>query len=335
MSAAKRPVIGITMGDPAGIGPEIIVKALLESEIYRKCRPVVIGDAGVIKDILRVCNLSGEIKMIDKISGLPPGAGKIEMFDFNNVDMAGMKLGVPSKICGSAAVDYIKKAGELAMSKKIDAITTAPINKEVINAAGFQYPGHTEMFAEIAGTGDFGLMMVGGGLRVILVTTHMAIKDVPRHIKKGNVLRTIRLAHKAMGYFDKHAPRIAVAALNPHAGEGRLFGTEEWDEIMPAILDARGEGMDVSDPLPADTLFYKTKDGYYDIVVAMYHDQGLIPIKLLAFGKAVNVTIGLPFIRTSVDHGTAYDIAGKDCADPGSLVEAVKLAVEMVGCTHA
>lgn len=335
MPAAKRPIIGITMGDPAGIGPEIIVKALSGPEIYRICRPVVIGDAAVIKDILRACNLSAEIRKIENISSPPPGTGVIEMFDLHNVDMAGLKLGVPSKICGSAAVAYIKKGGELAMAKKIDAITTAPINKEVVHAAGFQYPGHTEMFAEMSGTRDFGLMMVGGGLRVILVTTHMGLKEVPRHIKRGSVLRTIRLAHKAMGYFDNHAPRIAVAALNPHAGEGRLFGTEEWDEIMPAVLDARGEGMNVSDPLPADTLFYKTREGYYDIVVAMYHDQGLIPIKLLAFGKAVNVTIGLPFIRTSVDHGTAYDIAGKDCADPRSLIEAVKLAVEMVGCTHA
>ena len=335
MSAAKRPVIGITMGDPAGIGPEIIVKTLLEFEIYKTCRPLVIGDAEVIKDILKKCKLPGEIKKIDNITGTPPGKGKIEILDLHNVDMANLQLGVPGKICGTAAAEYIKKAGELAMSKKIDAITTAPINKEVLNVAGFQYPGHTEMFADIAGTTDFGLMMVGNDLRVILVTTHVAVKDVPKHIKKNGVLRTIRLAHKAMGYFDNHAPRIAVAALNPHAGEGRLFGTEEWDEIMPAVLEARGEGMNVSDPLPADTLFYKTKEGYYDIVVAMYHDQGLIPIKLLSFGKAVNVTIGLPFIRTSVDHGTAYDIAGKDCADPGSLIQAIKLAIEMVGCTNA
>ncbi|MBI5756610.1 MAG: 4-hydroxythreonine-4-phosphate dehydrogenase PdxA [Nitrospirae bacterium] len=335
MTSAKRPVIGITMGDPAGIGPEIIVKALLEYDIRKICRPVVIGGAGVIKNILKICNLSGEIKKVDKISGPPPCAGKIEIIDLNNVDTKNLKLGVPSKTCGIAAVAYIKKAGGLALSKEIDAITTAPINKEVINAAGFQYPGHTELFAEISNTKDFGLMMVGGGLRVIHVTTHIPLKEVPRHIKKGNVLRTIRLAHKAMGYFHTKTSRIAVAALNPHAGEGRLFGAEEWDEIMPAILDARGEGIDVSDPLPADTLFYKTKEGFYDIVVAMYHDQGLIPLKLLAFGRAVNVTVGLPFIRTSVDHGTAYDIAGKDCADPRSLVEAVKLAVDMVGYTHA
>lgn len=332
---AKYPVIGITMGDPAGIGPEIIVKTLLESGIKKICRPVVIGDASVIENILTVCNLSGEVKKIDNISGPPPAKNSIEIIDLNNIDVSGLKSGIPGKACGSAAVEYIKKAGELALSKKIDAITTAPINKEVINAAGYKYPGHTEMFAELSGTRDFGLMMVGGGIKVILVTTHMALKDVPGHIKKGSVLRTIRLAHKAMGYFDNQVPRIAVAALNPHAGEGRLFGTEEWDEIIPAILEARGEGMDVSDPLPADTLFYKTKEAYYDIVVAMYHDQGLIPIKLLAFGKAVNVTIGLPFIRTSVDHGTAYDIAGKNCADPGSLIEAIKMAVEMVGYTHA
>ena len=335
MGVAKRPVIGITMGDPAGIGPEIIVKAILEYDINRICRPVVIGDAEVIKKVLKTCRLRAEIKVIEKIASAPAGSGKIEIVDLHNIDVKGLKYGVPGKACGSAAVSYIKMAAGLALAKKIDAITTAPINKEIINAAGFQYPGHTELLAELAGTKDFGLMMVGGGLRVILVTTHMALKDVFRNIKKDRVLRTIRLAHKAMGYFQTKAPRIAVAALNPHAGEGRLFGTEEWDEIMPAVIEARGEGLDVSDPLPADTLFHKAKERYYDIVVAMYHDQGLIPLKLLAFGKAVNVTVGLPFIRTSVDHGTAYDIAGKDCADPGSLIEAIKMAVEMVGYTHA
>jgi len=335
MGAAKRPVVGITMGDPAGIGPEIIVKAILEYDINRICRPVVIGDAEVIKKVLKTCRLRAEIKVIEKIASAPAGSGKIEIVDLHNIDVKGLKYGVPGKACGSAAVSYIKMAAGLALAKKIDAITTAPINKEIINAAGFQYPGHTELLAELAGTKDFGLMMVGGGLRVILVTTHMALKDVFRNIKKDRVLRTIRLAHKAMGYFQTKAPRIAVAALNPHAGEGRLFGTEEWDEIMPAVIEARGEGLDVSDPLPADTLFHKAKERYYDIVVAMYHDQGLIPLKLLAFGKAVNVTVGLPFIRTSVDHGTAYDIAGKDCADPGSLIEAIKMAVEMVGYTHA
>ena len=335
MGTAKRPVVGITMGDPAGIGPEIIVKAILEYDINKICRPVVIGDAEVIKKVLKTCRLRAEKKVIEKIASAPAGSGKIEIVDLHNIDVKGLKYGVPGKACGSAAVSYIKMAAGLALAKKIDAITTAPINKEIINAAGFQYPGHTELLAELAGTKDFGLMMVGGGLRVILVTTHMALKDVFRNIKKDRVLRTIRLAHKAMGYFQTKAPRIAVAALNPHAGEGRLFGTEEWDEIMPAVIEARGEGLDVSDPLPADTLFHKAKERYYDIVVAMYHDQGLIPLKLLAFGKAVNVTVGLPFIRTSVDHGTAYDIAGKDCADPGSLIEAIKMAVEMVGYTHA
>jgi len=335
MAAVLRPIIGITMGDPAGIGPEIIVKAILEYDINKICRPIVIGDAGVIKNILKTCKLSAEIKTIKKIGNPPAGTGKIEIIDLNNVDIKNLKAGVPGKTCGAAPVAYIKRAAELALSKEIDAVTTAPINKEIINAAGFKYPGHTELLAELAGTKDFGLMMVGGGLRVILVTTHMALKEVFKHIKKNNVLRTIRLAHKAMGYFQTKTPRIAVAALNPHAGEGRLFGTEEWDEIMPAIIEARGEGLEVSDPLPADTLFHKAKEGYYDIVVAMYHDQGLIPLKLLAFGRAVNVTVGLPFVRTSVDHGTAYDIAGKDCADPRSLIEALKMAVEMVGFTHA
>jgi 4-hydroxythreonine-4-phosphate dehydrogenase len=199
----------------------------------------------------------------------------------------------------------------------------------MMNAAGHHYAGHTELLADLTNTREYGMMFVGGGLRVILATIHMALKDVPRHITTPAVLKTLRLAHKAMQSFGFNAPRIGVAALNPHAGEGRLFGSEEWDVILPAVIKARDEGIHASDPLPADTLFYKARNNYYDIVVAMYHDQGLAPLKMLAFGNAVNVTVGLPIIRTSVDHGTAYDIAGKGCADPSSLLAAVKLASEM------
>jgi 4-hydroxythreonine-4-phosphate dehydrogenase len=215
------------------------------------------------------------------------------------------------------------------MKHEVDAIVTAPLNKEMMNAAGHKYSGHTELFADLTKTKEYGMMFVGGGLRLILATTHLALKDVPRHIKKNSVLKTLRLAHQAMKFFGMDAPRIGVAALNPHAGEGRLFGNEEWDEILPAVLEARAEGINASDPLPADTLFYKARNNYYDIVVAMYHDQGLGPLKMLAFGNAVNVTVGLPVIRTSVDHGTAYDIAGKGCADPASLLAAIDLAAKM------
>jgi 4-hydroxythreonine-4-phosphate dehydrogenase len=217
----------------------------------------------------------------------------------------------------------------VTVSSEADAIVTAPINKEMMNAAGYHYAGHTELLADLTNTKEYGMMFVGGGLRLILTTIHLALKDVPRHVTAATVLKTLRLAHKAMRYFGMEHPRIGVAALNPHAGEGRLFGSEEWDEILPAVIKAREEGIHASDPVPADTLFYKARNNYYDIVVAMYHDQGLAPLKMLAFGNAVNVTVGLPIIRTSVDHGTAYDIAGKGCADPASLLEAVKLATKM------
>jgi 4-hydroxythreonine-4-phosphate dehydrogenase len=333
----RKPIIGITMGDPAGVGPEIIVKALLSSEVGSLCRPVVIGDGAVLQQVRDRCGLKGEIRSVESIETPLPPPQTVEVLDLHKVDLSHLKPGTPGRTSGEAAAAYIIKAAELALAKQIDAVTTAPINKEILNAAGYTYPGHTEFFAALSGTDDFGMMMVGGGLRIMLTTIHLSIRDVPRHIKKGAVLRAIRLAHRAMRFFpvpDPDRPRIAVAALNPHAGEGRLFGTEEWDDILPAIREARGEGIEASDPLPADTLFYKAREGYYDAVVAMYHDQGLIPIKLLAFGRAVNVTIGLPFIRTSVDHGTAYDIAGKDSADPRSLIEAIRLAVEMVRQSH-
>jgi len=215
------------------------------------------------------------------------------------------------------------------MGREADAIVTAPINKEMMNAAGHHYAGHTELLAELTNAREYGMLFVGGGLRVILATIHLALKDVSRHITQASVLKTLRLAHKAMSYFGVDRPRIGVAALNPHAGEGRLFGSEEWDVILPAVIKAREEGIHASDPIPADTLFFKARNNHFDIVVAMYHDQGLAPLKMLAFGSAVNVTVGLPIIRTSVDHGTAYDIAGKGCADPASLLEAVKLAAKM------
>jgi 4-hydroxythreonine-4-phosphate dehydrogenase len=199
----------------------------------------------------------------------------------------------------------------------------------MMNAAGFDFSGHTELLASLTGSRDFGMLFVGGGLKLMLATIHHALKDVPRLITRDLVLRTVRLAHAAMKGFGVDRPRIGVAALNPHASEGGLFGNEEWNEILPAVLEARGEGIDASDPLPADTLFYKARNGYYDIVIAMYHDQGLAPLKMLAFSNAVNITVGLPIIRTSVDHGTAYDIAGRGCADPASLLEAVRVAADL------
>jgi 4-hydroxythreonine-4-phosphate dehydrogenase len=317
------------MGDPAGIGPEIIAKVIDSGELSSLCRPVVIGDAGVMKKLVEEMRLSLSVRGIAALAQADPDHGKLDVLDLKRVDLAAHKWGAPGSSSGKAVVEYIKKAVELTMNGEADAIVTAPINKEMMNAAGYHYAGHTELLADLTHTKEYGMMFVGGGLRLILTTIHLALKDVPRHITTDTVLKTLRLAHKAMQAFGLENPRIGVAALNPHAGEGRLFGSEEWDEILPAVIKAREEGIDASDPVPADTLFYKARNNYYDIVVAMYHDQGLAPLKMLAFGNAVNVTVGLPIIRTSVDHGTAYDIAGKGCADPASLLEAVRLAVKL------
>jgi 4-phospho-D-threonate 3-dehydrogenase / 4-phospho-D-erythronate 3-dehydrogenase len=325
----KKPLIVITMGDPAGIGPEIIAKAIASGDLFSLCRPVVVGDAGVMKKLIDDMRLSISINSRSVLTDADPSSGKLDILDLQNVNLTTHRWGRPDASSGKAVVEYIKRAVTLTLNHEADAIVTGPISKEMMNAAGHHYAGHTELLADLTSTLEYGMMFVGGGLRVILATIHMALKDVPRHITFPTVLKTLRLAHKAMRYFGIDAPRIGVAALNPHAGEGRLFGSEEWDVILPAVIKARDEGIHASDPLPADTLFYKARNNYYDIVVAMYHDQGLAPLKMLAFGNAVNVTVGLPIIRTSVDHGTAYDIAGKGCADPTSLLEAVKLASKM------
>jgi 4-hydroxythreonine-4-phosphate dehydrogenase len=325
----QKPLLVITMGDPAGIGPEIIAKVIDSGEIFPLCRPVVVGDAGIMKKLIEDQRLSVTVRSIASLTDADPGTGKADVLDLHNVDISKHSWGRPNISSGKAAVEYVKTAAALTMSRDADAIVTAPINKEMMNAAGFHYGGHTELLADLTGSKEYGMMFVGGGLRIILATIHLALKDVARTITRGTVLKSLRLAHKAMIYFGIEKPRIGVAALNPHAGEGGLFGNEEWDEILPAVIMAREEGIHASDPIPADTLFYKARNNYYDIVVAMYHDQGLAPLKMLAFGNAVNVTVGLPIIRTSVDHGTAYDIAGKGCADPASLLEAVRLAAKM------
>lgn len=326
---SEKPLIVITMGDPAGIGPEIIAKVIGGNDLFSVCRPVVIGDAVVMKKIIDEMRLSLTVRSIASLKEAGPRQGRMDIVDIKNVDLTRHRWGAPDKSSGTAVVEYIKKAVDLCMKHEAQAVVTAPINKEIMNAAGHHFAGHTELLAHLTDTKDFGMMFVGGGLRVILVTIHIALKDVPRHVNTTSVLKTLRLAHKAMKDFGIEKPRIGVAALNPHAGEGKLFGSEEGDAILPAVIKAREEGIHASDPLPADTLFYKAKNNYYDMVVAMYHDQGLAPLKVLAFGNAVNVTVGLPIIRTSVDHGTAYDIAGKGCADPASLLEAVKLAARM------
>jgi 4-hydroxythreonine-4-phosphate dehydrogenase len=326
----RKPYIAITMGDPAGIGPEIIAKVFAEGKIYSLCQPVVVGNTRIMRKVVKDLRMDLSVKSVPSLRSAAPARGRMDVLHTENVDLVKHKWGRPSAASGKAVVDYVKLATELALRRDVAAVVTAPINKELMNAAGYRFAGHTELLARLTGTKDYGMMFVGGGLNLILATIHHSLKDVPRLIKKQRVLKTLRLADHAMRSLGIDRPRIGVAALNPHAGEGGLFGNEEQKEILPAVIEARAEGILASDPLPADTIFYRARNGEFHIVVAMYHDQGLGPLKMLAFGRAVNVTVGLPIIRTSVDHGTAYDIAGKGCADPASLREAINLAVLMV-----
>ena len=318
------------MGDPAGIGPEVIAKALAGRAVARLCRPVVIGARAVMEETVRRLRLPLRITPIDDFQNLAPRANQIMIVEPLEKPLGRFAIGLAAPETGSASVAFIKKGVDLALAGQIAGIVTAPINKEAMNMAGFQYPGHTELLADLTQSAEVGMMIIGGPLKIMFTTTHVAIKNLSSLLTTDRIAKAIRIAHRGLkDYFGIAAPKIGVAALNPHAGEHGLFGDEEDARILPAVRRARAAGIDASDPMPADTLFGKAARGAYDGIVAMYHDQGLIPLKLVAFGACVNVTVGLPIIRTSVDHGTAYDIAGKGVADPGSLVEAVKLAANL------
>jgi 4-hydroxythreonine-4-phosphate dehydrogenase len=327
----SKPLLGITMGDPAGIGPEVIVKALAGSRVRRVCLPLVIGSLAIMQQTVKRLKLKLDVVPVNGHERAAFRANQIAVLDPLEQPLGRITLGAAAPETGGASVDFIKKAVHLAQIGCIDGIVTAPINKEAINMAGCHFPGHTELLADLTGAEESGMMIVGGPLKIMFVTTHVAIKDLPVLLTKPKIEKGIRLAHLALNrLFGIQKPRIGVAALNPHAGEHGLFGDEESRVVLPAARAAQAKGILASDPLPADTLFGKAARGEYDGVVALYHDQGLIPLKLVAFGTCVNLTVGLPIIRTSVDHGTAFDIVGKGVADPGSLIEAVALAAALV-----
>lgn len=319
--------IAITMGDPGGIGPEIIVKALYRSEIRDFCIPVVVGDRIVMEEAIELLKLPIKLKIFDSSDKAVSELGSIELIDTGALKQ--FQAGKPTAEGGAAGVSYIKQAVEFALSKKVDAVVTAPISKEALKMAGFNWPGHTEMLAELTGANDYAMMLCGGLLRVILVTIHTSLRSVPDLITKERVLKTIKLAKKACDMFGIENPRIAVAGLNPHAGESGIFGDEELREIIPAVEEAKKIGVPVTGPYPPDTVFHKAYKGEIDVIVCMYHDQGLIPLKMIAFEEGVNITIGLPIIRTSPDHGTAYDIAWKGVANPSSMIAAIKTAEKL------
>ena len=326
----SRPRLAITLGDPAGIGPEVVLKALQHGEVFAACRPLVIGDQGVLGRAAAWLGIRPRFEFV-----VDAGAegrfeeGTVPLLDLANVELAEAPVGQVSAGAGRAAVEYVMRACDLALGGQVEAVVTAPLNKEAMHRAGFLYPGHTELLAERSGAERVSMLLVGPNLRVVHVSTHVSLEEAVRRVTPARVLEVIELAYHSCQALGIVAPRIAVAGLNPHASENGLFGAQEAIQIQPAIEAARARGWTVSDPQPPDTVFLRTTRGEYDIVVAMYHDQGHIPMKLLAFDSGVNVSIGLPILRTSVDHGTAFDIAGTGRASEESMLAAIRVAVQM------
>jgi len=328
-STRQKPVIGITMGDAAGIGPEITLKALADENLRTICQPLIIGDLTVLQKTAAGLNLNYELaETSDEISS---DSAQIAVFNLNNLKSK-VIAGEESAAAGAASAEYIETAVRLWREKKIDAIATAPISKKAIAMGGYDYPGHTEFLAYLTGTKEFAMSFFAGDLRVVLLSTHVSLRDAIELVKKKKLINLIKFTAQTLEKLLNKKVKIAVAGLNPHASEGGMFGAEEANEIIPAIAECRDEfGIDVSGAYSPDTIFLRGFKGEFDAVVSCYHDQATIAVKCLSFGASVNVTLGLPLVRTSVDHGTAFDIAGKGLADASSMKAAVNLAANLVG----
>jgi len=328
------PLLAITMGDPAGIGPEIIVKALCSATVWKRCRPIVIGSHPIMEQTAQRLGGSSHVVLVRDFHKPANGPSfrprMAPVFDPSVKPLKHIPQGRPSALAGEVSAVYIRTAVRLVQSGDANGLVTAPINKKAMHLAGYAYPGHTEFLASLTHTQKVGMMILGGPLKILFATTHVAMCDLSRAITGRCVSQAIRLAHQGLTQlFHIAHPRIGVAGLNPHAGDNGVFGQEEQRVIAPAIRRAQASGISCTGPYPADTLFGKAVRGAYDGVVAMYHDQGLVALKTVAFGHCVNLTVGLPIIRTSVDHGTAYDIVGQGTADPSSLIEALTLAARL------
>jgi 4-hydroxythreonine-4-phosphate dehydrogenase len=331
----ERPIVLITMGDPTGVGPEVIVKSANHPAVRERLRPLVIGDTRRLRQAVKLTGVKLDVRTVRKPEEALFAPGSIDCLDLDIVP-SDLPFGRLAAAGGEAAYRFIARAVEVAQSGFAGAICTAPLNKEALHAAGHRYPGHTEMLAYLSGTPEVSMLLVAPRLRVIHVTTHIGLLDAIARIEPGLVERTIRRGNELLVRSGIAKPRIAVCGINPHAGEGGLFGRgEEAEKIAPAVAACVDSGLDVQGPLPADTLFFRATRGDFDLVVAMYHDQGHGPVKVLGLEAGVNVTVGLPFVRTSVDHGTAFDIAGTGRADAGSMVAALELAAEFSPKTHA
>jgi len=317
------------MGDPAGIGPEVVLKAVAEPEVLKLCTPVIIGDAQLLAHTARVLDLQCGYTIVRRGEALPELSSTPIIYHLDNIS-GHIEPGIESGAAGRAAASYIEAAVGLCGSGNLDAIATAPINKRALFLGGYSFPGHTEFLAHLTGTEEYAMAFVASNLRIVLLSTHVPLSEAIRLVRKDPLIRVIKLTDRELRRWGVERPRIAVAALNPHGGEGGLFGVEEASEIVPAVESFRGmSDIHVTGPYSADTVFLRASRGEFDAVVSCYHDQAMIPVKCLSFGEAVNVTLGLPFIRTSVDHGTAFDIAGKGLAEHSSMVAAITLAANL------
>lgn len=333
-NVSKRPRVGITLGDPAGIGIEVVLKAVADEAVRQNCLPVIIGDAAYLQKTAKRLGLNANYQIV-------AGGGEVSdetdaplIYDVSNIGEP-IELGKESAATGRAAAEYIEKGVELCLSGQIEALSTAPISKNALAMAGVKFPGHTEFLAHLTETKEFAMSFFAGNLRVVLLSTHVSLRQALDYVKRQPIADLVRLTSRELQKLGIAAPRIAVAAINPHGGENRMFGTEEADEINPAIADCQAEGINATGAHSADTVFLRCARGEFDVVVAHYHDQATIPVKSIAFGEAVNVTLGLPIIRTSVDHGTAFDIAGKNLAEHSSMKTAIILAAELSRKTAA
>ena len=325
----RKPAIAITMGDPCGIGPEVVVKALADPRVYASCRPVVIGNTYAMRQAVKV---AGQPLAVRETAD-PAAAGQepaiVDVVDIHNLNPEDITVGQLSVPCGKAAMEWVTKAGQLALAGVVDGIATAPLNKEAASLAGFQSIGHTELLQELAGSKTIATMLLSKNLRVVHLTTHRSLRVACDYVKKERILEFLQLTHDSFVRWGFPQPRLAAAGLNPHNSDGGLLGNEESEEIAPAVAAARDRGIDVVGPIPADSVFHQAIQGRYDAVLAMFHDQGHIPVKVYGFEESVTANLGLPFVRTSVDHGTAFDIAGQGVAQQISMLESIRLAVAL------
>jgi 4-hydroxythreonine-4-phosphate dehydrogenase len=326
-TGVQRPTIAITMGDPCGIGPEVVVKALADPRVYAACRPVVVGNVHAMEEAARLTGLGLGINRTDDPTLAGENPSVVDVVDIGNLNPEDITVGQLSVPCGKAAMEWVSKAGQLAMAGVVDGLATAPLNKEAAALAGYEAIGHMELLQELSGAKTVATMLMAKNLRVVHLTTHRSLRVACDYVKKDRILDYLRLTDDNFRQWGFAEPRIGVAALNPHGSDGGLLGSEEAEEIAPAVRQAQSEGIKAIGPVPADIIFHQAIQDRYDVTLCMYHDQGHIPVKVYGFEESITANLGLPFIRTSVDHGTAFDIAGKNLADHTSMVESIRMAV--------